>query len=613
MSQQNRTPNRNIDFKLSDLAFGYTENILTAHGNKVSRAQAVELDKVLTSAAAIISLQNGKRLASPLPCGAGKTTAIRGLIKAVCTLQRPYRIAICAEKVEALCELMRDLVDNDNVPRNKISLIHGYAYDPDFDLECPKPDTASEKADEWKGEHKQFTLLTHSKLRHGSGSLEYDLLIYDETLLLGEATAIALADLAGEIGKFVDKVGALNRHATDDQRALLPWLQSAKQELIRPRPDDGDYLLDLTPLPIEINKARAADKPVHGKDKMLRNFMGMVYDEAEIRVLDDCNQGQALVSYRQTIPDDLNNMLILDASYNIRKLTTYDSTVKVITPFSNIKDHSEVSMYVHKATAGRGHIIGGLQRGAGLPLFDEVSALVAGKLKEGKKVLIFTFKDDGKARAIATLKQGIEDELGMPPALLSNRGSVSFLTWGYETSINSYSDCDTVVFAGLLTLPTAVVAGRVFAQSTDIHRRLTPDEINEVVHSEKTHSIYQALSRGSCRIMQDGKANKMDAYIFSHDHLALKTSLKAVMPGLHFKPYKSTYLKEGTTKIEKCREKIFEYLEKYKGNTLSKVALFNACVPEFKTDTRGKALKNLLEDVLSFSWVANGRSIERLT
>ena len=92
-----------IDFELPDLAYTFIEAILKKHGNKVSKQQAIELHKILNTAATTISLQQGTRHASPLPCGAGKTTAIRGLIKAIHTLKRKCRIVVCAEKVEALC------------------------------------------------------------------------------------------------------------------------------------------------------------------------------------------------------------------------------------------------------------------------------------------------------------------------------------------------------------------------------------------------------------------------------------------------------------------------------------------------------------------------------
>ena len=195
---------RRLDEELSTLSHEYTIKILESHGNQVSPAQNKELHIITRTAAGMIAGEERKELirkASPLPCGAGKTTAVRGLIKATHELNRRYRIIVCAEKVEALCELKRDLTGEDGVPREKISLIHSYAHDPDFDLESPKDNAASEAADDWGGEHAQFVLLTHSKLRHSSDKLKYDLLIYDETLLLGEASTIALADLAGEIGK----------------------------------------------------------------------------------------------------------------------------------------------------------------------------------------------------------------------------------------------------------------------------------------------------------------------------------------------------------------------------------------------------------------------------
>ena len=118
------------------IAFDYTINTLEQHGNVVSSAQRSELHKILRSFVYTIALPEQKRrTAFPLPCGAGKTTAVRGLIRAIHELGRTYKIVVCAEKIEALCELVRDLVNEDGVPRDTISLLHSY--------QCPSPRISS--------------------------------------------------------------------------------------------------------------------------------------------------------------------------------------------------------------------------------------------------------------------------------------------------------------------------------------------------------------------------------------------------------------------------------------------------------------------------------------
>lgn len=157
-----------------------------------------------------------------------------------------------------------------------------------------------------------------------------------------------------------------------------------------------------------------------------------------------------------------------------------------------------------------------------------------------------------------------------------------------------------MIIAGPFTLPNAAVAGRVFAQSRDITRPLTNEELAKVVQSERIHSLYQALSRGSCRIMRDGKAQAMEAYVLTPEPLSIKTSLRTVMPGVVFKGYKPKHLKAGCSKKAKCKESLLLFLQDTTEDKLSTAMLFKKAVPDVKGDTRKVALKELLDDELTF-------------
>lgn len=605
---------KEFDLELPTLAHKYTIKILEKHGNEVSDAHSEELHIIADAAAGMIAgverdTEGPIRKASALPCGAGKTTTVRGLIKATHELNRPYRIVVCAEKVDALCELFRDLTGEDGVPREKVSLFHTYALDPNFDLESPRNKTASEAADDWDGEHAQFVLLTHQKLRHGHEKLEYDILIYDETLLLGVADTLERGHLAGELNYFATRVKEKERRATDDQKALAQWCTQAANQLLSGA--DADDLLVFDALPIDITAAKGADQAIHGDDKTLRKLFNMVHESAEIRLIIDCNQGAALVTYQETIPDSLSKILILDASHRIRTVTSYDPRVEVIGTGTNIKDHSDVNIHICKASAGKRHIMRSLTAKKQLQLFDEVADLTVRKLQQGKKVLIFTFKDNNSARPVSRLKELVTNELGKSPDMLSNGSSLNFLTWGSETATNNRSDCDTVIFAGLYTLPSAAVAGRIFAQSRDIRTPLTGSELASVVASERIHSLYQGVSRGSCRTMRDGNAKAMDAYVFTPEPRSIKKSLGQVMGGVQFREYKPKYLKTGYSKKDQAKERLQSHLENTGLDEISIVMLFRMAANDIGKDTRQEALKEVLQDELALEWVREGRSLKR--
>ena len=295
-----------------------------------------------------------------------------------------------------------------------------------------------------------------------------------------------------------------------------------------------------------------------------------------MRMLRDNSQGSSLITIMQTISDHMNNICILDASYNIRKVMLADKTINAMYLHENIKDHSDVTIYHANTRGGRTSIMEGLQQhGGDMKLFHEVAELIARLLKVGRNFLMFTFKDVNNRKPISKLRELITKYLdGVDPDLLSTGGKLGILTWGYETALNTFSDCDAVIFAGLLTLPHSTNAANYLAHARYIKKNITKEVLNEIVQFEKVHYVYQALSRGSCRIMENGKARKMDAYIFSHDQLKLHETLMIAMPGVKFVPYQTKHLKVKASKREQCKVVFINELANLEGDEISLKVLY---------------------------------------
>ena len=596
------------DLAVWDQAIIYSKDILQRHGNILSQFQINALHYLLGSFVyAIAEPYKRRRQVFPLPCGAGKTTAVRGFIRAVHELGRDYRIVVCAEKVEGLCQLKRDLIGEDGISQDKISLLHSYEHNPNFDIENPEPGVASEPSDSAElGYLRQFVLMTHQKLHGGFNKMDYDLLIYDESLVLGKGTVFKFEDLFGAIGKFSGAVSGKGTGASKEQRSLSSWLGTVNESIAEAR--DGE-VLKFSDLPVDIGIARKLDQPINKQDQTLRTFMGLVSDGVDLRVMAEANQGSSIISIEQTIPDDLTNFAVLDASYPIRALMTYDQTITNSDFPLDIKDHSDVTIHLAKTKAGRRHIMQTLASNDDPKLFDEVASIAAEKLAKGDKVLIFTFKDDGNKRPSERLKSLIKVHQKNQPA--HPDAQLHFLTWGYETALNRFSQCDVVIFAGLLTLPTAEVAARTCAHARDIELSLSSEELGKLVQSEKIHSIYQALNRGRCRIMTNGKAGKMDAYVFTHDYKEVRISLEHAMPKVKFKDHKAKHLSGKETKKDKCKAAFLDHLQRYQGDKISTKKLY-AIVTDASLDTKRVAMDELMDNELTFDWKKESKSLIRI-
>ena len=102
--------------------------------------------------------------------------------------------------------------------------------------------------------------------------------------------------------------------------------------------------------------------------------------------------------------------------------------------------------------------------------------------------------------------------------------------------------------------------GAYIGQKDDIKVDIAPGEIRELLTSEICHLIYQALSRGACRIAVNGHAKAMQGYII-HAYDDIRPELEKVMPGVVWKtwePVDESLKKSGV--IQKTAEKITQYL-----------------------------------------------------
>ena len=102
---------------------------LNRYGNNVSNRQTKALKEILTAYTEMASGQMKGRYAFPLGTGLGKTQSIVAWLSAAneIGLLDDISVAVSASKIEALCELKRDLIEN-GIPKHMIGLIHSYKY-----------------------------------------------------------------------------------------------------------------------------------------------------------------------------------------------------------------------------------------------------------------------------------------------------------------------------------------------------------------------------------------------------------------------------------------------------------------------------------------------------
>ena len=115
------------------------------------------------------------------------------------------------------------------------------------------------------------------------------------------------------------------------------------------------------------------------------------------------------------------------------------------------------------------------------------------------------------------------------------------------------------MLAGVLQRSPLDLAGSFLGQVDDIRAGVSRDLVTDIARSEVCHVVYQALSRGSCRVMQNGKAQAMTGYIIHRD-AGIQPMLSEVMPGATWSEWKCAATEVAPGVIASITLKIAEHL-----------------------------------------------------
>ncbi len=169
-----------------------------------------------------------------------------------------------------------------------------------------------------------------------------------------------------------------------------------------------------------------------------------------------------------------------------------------------------------------------------------------------------------------------------------------------------------MVFAGVLQRADADIAGAIVGQRDDLLSPVAVKDIEDVKRSEVVHSLYQAISRAACRVVDNGLARPTTIYLAHHDEEVLEL-LSEHMPGLQVRPWQTQHLKTATPpKVNHVADKIVAHLNALPAsvNEVSVKVLKKALeLEESGADTFTRA-RNRATKVAP--WGVKGRSLVRL-
>lgn len=526
---------------------------LTKVGNTLTVQHKMALYALVNSMTRMAEGKLTGRLAFGLPTGTGKTSAIIEWCASVSALKLPYSVAVSSSRIDALLTMKADMVKA-GIPDSMIGVLH----------ESPKKGASNTDAE---NQDRQILLMSHQMIRASEKNLARyntyrgaprNLLVYDESLLTSDVRHFTVRSLCAAIAHALETYKKQDQHVT-----VLNYLTTVKQLL--EALEDGFFegmcfeerYLDQPYLDPSLATFYAREWSKHG---MIADFLQAA--NVQLRVL--CAGTSAIVTYNITMPDALKNVLVLDASFPVRKLVHFDTTMKDAEKALNLKrqgvDFSTIKRFDHvelcrlKSYGGRNSME---KRFKDRQMAKEVTEVVK-TLPATDSVLCYVYKNQ-QPYGGTDYGDILKSELSKAGVDLNR---IHIDTFGNETSLNSYGHCQHVFLVGILHRNETELIGQYLGQIRDITGEITKALSNDLLLSERAHLAYQALSRGSCRFVDNGKARPMKGYIVEIDP-EIEPSLSSVMPGVKWSTWKPVFLPETDSLVETWTEKVSQFLMNY--------------------------------------------------
>ncbi len=542
---------------LTDNVFNHAERLLRSYNNDPAEDHLQDLKLLSEGLARGVLSQDKFRLAFPLFTGFGKTTAIKALILA---LQKTDRsIVIATERIAQQKELFDDLVKL-GVDKGKIGIYHNSEYKYEDIPSIPESMIDST----------QFLLITHSRVKGKRFDLntynvfvgeKRDLVIWDESLLTTNGDAIAVENLIGEIERWLGIYYWNKGGGTLKSPELLEQTQSflnGVKELLHQQREIGEEVFSLPAPFLGDDEAKKAINAISPESSYLHMLMQWACEtNAQVRMTSTLNKPTVL-QFFTTVPDELDQIIVLDASAQIKKLMQLDNSIKVVKTESK-KNHSNVCIHWGNVLSSKSKVTGKMKK----RYHKEVCHIIEHCIPEGEKILIIGFK-------------GEKDDLfkSLPPYL---HDRITWLHWGNHKAINTYSHIKYVITMGVLYRDQSDLVAQIVAQSRNEHFAVNNWMVNDIQHSEQADMLYQGFSRGNCRQVSNGLAGDMDIYLLHpmKDYGAIEL-LKEVMPEVQIVPYTPVYLEEYSTSSRPLADKIIEHLDSTGGGRIPTTKVVSA-------------------------------------
>jgi hypothetical protein len=541
--------------------------------------------------------QNPGRHVARLDTGMGKTSCVLAVLSAMYECGVPWPILVCASKVEQLCTLYRGLTNSPDdreepgygMPKDIVGLwFKAQRFDPEVAEQIkngtPRDGYTSEQP---TTEHhtKQFLLCTHNRVRGQRDSadsqarlremlhfttakgdrIKRPCVIWDESLIVSDSLYVNLADLAEQFKGYQARSEYFGKVTkTPELGSCLEWIDECLKTLRREyKAQENRYRPKLVMLPQRDEQTIEGYKQVvpaswRREESAFTTLCDMAHMPLRLVVP---KQGPAVVTFRIAVPPEMDDIIVLDASWPIRTALRLDPTLNDLSRLPGVDvldkplksyDLVELKTITHgsgKDTVKRNF---GRKEREQRTVSQEICGIVT-SLPPDEAVLIFVPKANGVDCA-KILSEDLRDAgVNLDSPFVTNdpgyaigrkRKRINIATWGMETADNAWSHCQHVILASTQRRADGDMAALKLAQEGKLDSVVTDADVETVENGEVLHTIYQALSRGACRETINGQAKRMVGYLIHPSPDAVVRGLREVMPVGHASPAETQHIEQ---------------------------------------------------------------------
>lgn len=531
-------------------------------------------------------------------------------------------VVVSAGRIKALWDMKHGLIAA-GVPEQKIGLLYVDGKNAKDEKGKPLPGYLPPIAS-MEGDTKQFLLISHQRtakkdcleeFRTYQGKLR-SVVVYDESLLVSEVCHFDALRLCGELAQY-ETIFGMKLRERPELAGICGWLAEWKKKVMTAC---GTYTTDrVNELP-EPMCTLSLDDCIEFEAEFKANltetlaaFLPVAH--LPMRLLRGLNT--CAVTYQITIPPELKNILVLDASYAIRMIENEGITLsnaedlrsckRFGVKFDQIKSFEKVTIKRMVQHGGRNSMANkkckGKMKNA---LLDAVGVIT--DIPKDEKVLVFVYKDRDNVNPGKCLQTCLEDKG------LYNPKRIFIQTWGNETSSNDFRECQHVLLIGILHRNSTELHAQYLGEQDNLALLLNEEKVNAICLSERVHKAYQAFSRGACRVMGDGgKALPMTGYVIEVE-AALETELNKVMPGVKWERWESVHTSKTAHGL------LHDFIQTRIEKSLDNLAVDSLTCREFKGSVMGGELitpttwKRVLKLALNqkTQWIQRGQRLYRI-